>query len=115
MVGWLVTLCMGGIDCHMLCIFCVVLGDGGTFVLGVGDAVVNDQIIIFAKPLTCWLDVFAPGNFLLPAVLMWAWGYDDFFVLHLQCRAGCIIVGGGVRLGEYGKYIMHFGFGFGVN
>jgi hypothetical protein len=46
--GWLVALCMGGIDCHMLCFFGVTLGDGGVFVLGVSDAVVKEQIVTFA-------------------------------------------------------------------
>jgi hypothetical protein len=59
-------------------------------------------------------DVLVPGNFLLPAVLSWARGYDGFVVVHLLCRAGHVVVGGGIRLGEYGKYIMQFGFGFGV-
>ncbi len=31
----------------MLCIVGVVYGDGGAFVLGVGDAVVKEQIITF--------------------------------------------------------------------
>ncbi len=43
--GWLVALCMGGIDCHTLCIVGVVLGNGGAFVLGVGNAVVKEQIV----------------------------------------------------------------------
>ncbi len=45
--GWLATLCMGGIDCHMPCIVGVALGDGGKFVLGMGDAVVKEQIVTF--------------------------------------------------------------------
>jgi hypothetical protein len=39
---------MGGIDCHMLCIVGVILGDGGAFVLGVSDAVFEEQIVTFA-------------------------------------------------------------------
>ncbi len=58
--------------------------------------------------------MLAPGIFLLPAVLMWALGYDGFVVIFLLCRAGHIVVGGDIGLGEYGKCIMHFGFGFGV-
>ena len=46
--GWLVALCMGRIDCHMLCIVGVSLGNGGVFILGMGDAVFKEQIIIFA-------------------------------------------------------------------
>ncbi len=46
--GSLVVLCMGGIDCHMLCIVGVVLGNGGVFTFGVGDAVVKEKIVIFA-------------------------------------------------------------------
>jgi hypothetical protein len=38
---------MGRIDCHTLCIVGVILGNGGAFVLGVGDAVVEEQIITF--------------------------------------------------------------------
>ncbi len=45
--GWLVALCMGGIDCHVLFIVGVILGNGA-FVLGMGDAVVKEQIITFA-------------------------------------------------------------------
>ncbi len=59
--------------------------------------------------------MLALGNFLLPSVLTWAWGYDGFVIVHLLCRAGCVAVGGGIGLGEYGKCIMHFGFGFEVN
>jgi hypothetical protein len=58
----------------------------------------------------CWRQEF----FLLPAVLSWAWGHDGFVLVHLLCRAGRVVVGGGVRLGGYGKCIMQFGFGFGV-
>ncbi len=32
----------------MLCINGVILGDGGAFALGVGDAVVKEQIVTFA-------------------------------------------------------------------
>ncbi len=46
--GWLVVLCMGKIDCHMLCIVGVALGDGSAFVLGVSGAVVEEQIVTFA-------------------------------------------------------------------
>ena len=46
--GWLVALCMGGINCHTLCIGGVVFGDGGALVLCVGDAVVEEQIVTFA-------------------------------------------------------------------
>jgi hypothetical protein len=46
--GWLVMLCMGRINCHMLCIVGAVLVNGGAFVLGVGDAVVKEQIVTFA-------------------------------------------------------------------
>ncbi len=58
--------------------------------------------------------MLAPGIFLLPAVLLWAWGYDGFVVIHLLCLAGRVVVSGGIGLGEYGKCIMQFGFGFGV-
>jgi hypothetical protein len=36
---------MGRIDCHMLCIAGVALGNGGAFILGVSDAVVEEQIV----------------------------------------------------------------------
>jgi hypothetical protein len=42
--GWLAVLCIGGIDCHTLCIVGVALGDGG----GMSDAVVEEQIVTFA-------------------------------------------------------------------
>jgi hypothetical protein len=54
-------------------------------------------------------DVLVSCVFLLSAVLSWAWGYDGFVVVDLLCWAGHLIIGGGVRLGEYGKCIMHFG------
>jgi hypothetical protein len=44
----LVALSKGGIDCHMLCIVGVILGNGHAFVLGMGDAVVKEQINTFA-------------------------------------------------------------------
>jgi hypothetical protein len=45
--GWLVALCMGGFDCYMLCIVGVILGNGGAFILGMGNAVVEEQIVTF--------------------------------------------------------------------
>jgi hypothetical protein len=39
---------MGRVDCHMLCIVGVVLGNGCEFILGLGDAVVKEQIATFA-------------------------------------------------------------------
>ena len=45
--SWLVALCMGRIDCHVFCIVGVVLGDGCVFILGLGDAVVKEQIVTF--------------------------------------------------------------------
>jgi hypothetical protein len=57
-------------------------------------------------------DVLAPGNCLLPVVLLWAWGYDGFVVVNLLCQAEQVIASGGIKLGEYGKCIMHFGVGF---
>ncbi len=46
---WLVALCMGGINCHMLCIVGVTLGYGSVFVLGMSDAVVEEQIVTLAQ------------------------------------------------------------------
>jgi hypothetical protein len=46
--GWLVTLCMGIINCHALWIVGVSLGDGGVFVLGASDAVAEEQIVTLA-------------------------------------------------------------------
>ncbi len=45
--GWLVVLCMGRIDCHMLCIIGVALCNGSALVLSVSDAVVEEQIVPF--------------------------------------------------------------------
>jgi hypothetical protein len=59
-------------------------------------------------------DVLALGNFMLSAVLSWAWGDEGFVLVDLLCRAGHIVMGGGVGLGEYGKCIMHFWVGFGI-
>jgi hypothetical protein len=39
---------MGGINCHMLCIVVVALGDGCAFILGLGAAFVKEQIVTFA-------------------------------------------------------------------
>jgi hypothetical protein len=57
--------------------------------------------------------MLALGNFSLPAVLLWAWGYDGFVVVNLLCWVEHVVVSGGIWLGEYGKCIMHFGVGFG--
>ncbi len=46
--SWLVALCVGRIDCHALCIVGFVLGNGCAFILGLGDAVVKEQIVTFA-------------------------------------------------------------------
>jgi hypothetical protein len=46
--SWLVPLGMGGINHYALCIVGVVLGDGCVFILGLGDAVVKEQIVTFA-------------------------------------------------------------------
>ncbi len=46
--GWLAMLCMGRSDCHTLCIVVVALGNGSAFVLGVSDAVVEEQIVTFS-------------------------------------------------------------------
>jgi hypothetical protein len=46
--GWLVVLCMDRIDCHMLCIVGVALGNGSAFLLGMSDAVVQEQIVTLA-------------------------------------------------------------------
>jgi hypothetical protein len=59
--------------------------------------------------------VLASCNFLLSAVLLWAWGYDGFVVIDLLCWAGCVVMGGGVGLGEYGKCIMHCWVGLGLS
>jgi hypothetical protein len=45
---WLVTLCIGGTNCHVLCIDGVALGNGSAFVLGVSDTVVEEQFVTFA-------------------------------------------------------------------
>jgi hypothetical protein len=46
--GWLVVLCMGRINCRTPCIVGVALGDVGASILGMGDAVVQEQIVTFA-------------------------------------------------------------------
>ncbi len=98
----------------MLCIVGVVLGDGCAFILGLGDAVVKEQIITFAWLLYGLLAVLASCNFLLSAVLSWARGYDGFVIVDLLCWAGHVVMGGGIGLGEYGKCLMHFWVGFGI-
>jgi hypothetical protein len=55
--SWLVALGMGGIDCHALCIVGVILGDGCSFILCFGDAVVKEQIVTFALCLFDVLDL----------------------------------------------------------
>jgi hypothetical protein len=47
-------------------------------------------------------------------LLLWEVGYYGSFVIHLLCGAEHIVVGGDARLGEYGKFIMQFGFGIGI-
>jgi hypothetical protein len=70
---------MGRIDCHMLCIVGVALGNnGGAFVFGMSDAVVEEQVVTLPQLLEHLHDVLAPGSFLLPAVLSWVGGYDGF-------------------------------------
>jgi hypothetical protein len=46
--GWLVVLCMGGINCHVLCIVGVILGNGCVFIFSLGDAGVKEQIVTVA-------------------------------------------------------------------
>jgi hypothetical protein len=45
--SWLVALDVGEIDCYALCIVGVILGNGCAFILGLGDAVVKEQIVTF--------------------------------------------------------------------
>jgi hypothetical protein len=45
--SWLVALGVGGIDCYVLCIVGVVLGNGYAFILSLGDADVKEQIVTF--------------------------------------------------------------------
>jgi hypothetical protein len=46
--SWLVAFGVGRIDRYVFCIVGVVLGDGCAFILGLGDAVVKEQIVTFA-------------------------------------------------------------------
>ncbi len=110
--GWLVVLCMGRINCHMLCTVGVALGNGSAFFLWRewGCCQETDCHSCIATVVFVWCA--SAGDFLLPAVLSWAGGYDGFVIVHLLCGPGCIVVDGGVGLGEYGKCIMRFGFGF---
>jgi hypothetical protein len=39
---------MGGINRYALCVVGVVLGDGCAFILGLGDAVVKEQMVTYA-------------------------------------------------------------------
>ncbi len=43
--SWLVALCMGRINRDALCIVGIVLSNGCVFILGLGDAVVKEQIV----------------------------------------------------------------------
>ncbi len=45
--SWLVALGVGRIDRYALCIAGVILGNGYAFILGLGDAVVKEQIVTF--------------------------------------------------------------------
>jgi hypothetical protein len=45
--SWLVPWGVGEIDCYVLCIVGVILGNGYAFILGLGDAVVKEQIVTF--------------------------------------------------------------------
>ncbi len=46
--SWLVALCVGRINRYTLCIVGVILGNGCAFILGLGDAVVKEQIVTLA-------------------------------------------------------------------
>jgi hypothetical protein len=46
--SWLVPLCMGRINRHMLCIVGVILINGCVFILSLADAAVKEQIITVA-------------------------------------------------------------------
>ncbi len=112
--SWLVALCMGGIHPHALCIVGVILDEGCGFMSAWMMLLSRNRSSLShscrSVCLMCWRWAF----FLLPEVLCWAWGYDSFVIVDLLCWAECIVVSGGVRLGEYGKCIMHFGVGFGI-
>jgi hypothetical protein len=45
--SWLVALGVGGIDRYALCTVGVILGNGCAIILGLGDAVVKEQIVTF--------------------------------------------------------------------
>ncbi len=61
--GQFVVLWMGRINCHILCIVGVALGNDSALVLGMSDAVIEKQVITLAQPLERLLDVLVLGNF----------------------------------------------------
>ncbi len=112
--AWCATLGVGSVDCQTFLIVGVVFGQAGPVLLRKGNAVVEEQVVTIMQSPERLLNVLLPGDFALPAVFPWIRGYDGFVVVHLQCWAAHVVDGGGVGLGEYGKYIMQFGFEFGL-
>jgi hypothetical protein len=86
---------MGRIDCHMLCIVGVALGNGGAFFVGMSDAVVEEQVVTLVQPTENLLDVLALGNFLLPTVLSWVRGMmvlsSDARAMELGTNVGALV------------------------
>jgi hypothetical protein len=112
--SWLDALCMGGFDCLAFCIVGVVLGNGCAFVLGWVMLLSRNRSSLSHSHRSVCLMCQCWAIFLLPVVLSWVWGYDGFVDVNLLCWAECIIVGGDVGLGEYGKCITQFGVWFGI-
>jgi hypothetical protein len=112
--AWCAMLGVGSVNCQTYLIVGVVFGQADPFVLCEGNAVVKEQVITIAQLPERLLNVLLPGNFALPAVFPWIREYDGFVVIHLQCWATHNVDSGGVGLGEYGKFIMQFGFEFGL-
>jgi hypothetical protein len=112
--AWCATLGVGSIDCRTFLIAGVVFGQAGPFILCKGNAVVEEQVVTIAQLPEHLLNVLLLGDFSLPVVFPWIRGNDGFVIVHLQFWAAHVVDGGGVRLGEYGKCIMQFGFEFGL-
>jgi hypothetical protein len=72
--AWCATLGVGSVDSHTFFVGFVGFGQAGSFVLCVGDAVVEEQVVAISQALECSLNVFSPGYFALPAVFTWIRG-----------------------------------------
>ena len=68
---WCVARIADQVNCFGFCVGGIIFGQAGMFVLCGGDAVIKEQVVTFAQPSTCLLDVLSPCYFALLAVIFW--------------------------------------------